>query len=114
MRIDHQLVHILKTVEHGLRRHFSADWLVINGCATHVDEVVEQLQRHVAQIERAEEAFAIWFDEVTSLLDAIRAEVRPLLAGLHAFLVEELGADSPRLRDFGFRPGAAINPTQDN
>jgi hypothetical protein len=113
MRVNHQLIHILQTIEDGLIRHFSNDWLVINGCATHVDDIVEQLQRHIAHIERTDEAFAIWLDEASALRDALRYEVRPLLAGVRSFVAEELGFDSPRLRDFGFTPGAAIAPDRE-
>ena len=114
MHTDQQLIRILKNVENGLIRHFHHDWIVIDGCATHVDEIVEELQRHIADIERNAEAFALWADEVTSLHDALRYEIKPLLASVHSFVAEELGFDSPLLRDFGFKPGAVLAPEEED
>ena len=100
----HDRAEAVKVLEAALLRHFSDDWLVVDGCAMHVDEIVEQLQRHLAQIERTHAAFATWLEERAFLRDERRCEIDPLRAGLRRFLIEEFGADSPLMREFGFEP----------
>jgi hypothetical protein len=98
------LTELLKVLEAGLVRHFSDDWLVVDGDATHVDEILDEVQGYLAQLERTHTAFATWHEESTFLRDELRCEIAPLLGALRRFVANEFGPDSPLLREFGFEP----------
>jgi hypothetical protein len=94
----------LRSLEAALVRHFSDEWLYINGRAMQVDDILEVIQRLVAQNKRTLAAYSDWLEEARITRDEFRNEISPLLAGLRRFLAEEFGPYNPRLREFGFEP----------
>jgi hypothetical protein len=96
----------LYSLERALVRHFRDGWLHINGRAMQIGDVIEVLQHYDVQTARTFPAPSIWRAHARITRDVFGHEVRPLLAGLREFLVEEFGPCSPRLREFGFTPKA--------
>jgi hypothetical protein len=96
------LLDSLELLSDGLRRHFDDEWLIIDGCSVHVDDILEQLQRHITQVECANAAFAVWVEAASSMRREHLYEIKPLLASVRRFIAEEFGADGRHMRELGF------------
>lgn len=99
-----QLAECLRILTDGLVHHCDDELVTINGRTRRVDDIIDELQRHIEQIERTLDAHAAWLEEATFLNDDLRCEISPLLAGLQRYVAREFGAHGPHLRDLGFEP----------
>jgi hypothetical protein len=106
----HELVESMSTLEWALDRHFHGGTVRVNGWEMRVEDAVEALQRHIAQIERTEDAHTAWLEEATAERREFGGEISQLLAKLRMFIAGTVGATSPRMCEFGFKPVTPHEP----